>query len=605
MQIRRSSHLAVTAQRNRLEIVRAQLSRRDLFKMGLLTATGYLVTKHGLSSRASADSGVPVGPPTRAFVQPMPRPPIQTPLDMDPTTHSVAAYGDATWQPTVAPNTARGEGRTRAHQCLAQMPPQKYYAITQKAGRISISPDLPLQPFWGFAIGTPEMNNPISVPGPTYVAYYGEPILVRNYNRLPPVGQNDGFGLPSASTHLHNAHTPSESDGYPGDRFERGQFYDHHYPNVLAGYNSTHVDQGGDINESMSSLWYHDHRADFTSQNVYKGLAGMYQLFNDWDTGDETTGFRLPSFPDHDVYVMFNDKVIDPTTGLMVFDLFNLDGIIGDKYLANGVCQPYFQVSPRRYRFRLLNGGPSRFYDFFLTDPGDTSKVNPFWQISSDGNLLPRPVEVANVRLAVAERADIIVDFSKFAGKSIYLENRLEQQDGRGPTGRNRPAGAGTSIIRFDVTGPAVADDSADPATQTFYSLPDATATPRVVRTFNFERKNGQWAINGGFFDNQPRLRVKQNSVEHWILRNSSGSWQHPVHIHFEEHQVLSQDCLTPVTGRKDVFRLEFNQEVRLFFRFRDFVGRYPLHCHNVVHEDHSMMLRWDIDADGDLNTRP
>jgi FtsP/CotA-like multicopper oxidase with cupredoxin domain len=595
MLIRHSTKLAETSQKNRLEIVKAQLSRRDLFKMGLLTTTGYLVAKHGLSSRASADSGVPVGPPTRAFVDPLPRPPFQTPLD-------VSALGPA---PTIVPNTAAGEGRKEPHQAMASLPPQKYYAVTQKAGMIKISPDLPPQLFWGFAPGTPDMNNPISVPGPQYVAYYGEPILVRNFNRLPPVGQNGGFGLPSVSTHLHNAHTPSESDGYPVYPFERGQFYDHHYPNVLAGFNSTHKDVGGDINESLSSLWYHDHRSDFTSQNVYKGLAGLYTLFNDYDTGDETTGFRLPSFPDYDVYMMFNDKVIEPSTGLMVFDLFNLDGIIGDKYLANGVCQPYYQVHPRRYRLRLLNGGPSRFYDFFLTDPSDTSKVNAFWQVSSDGNLLPEPVRVANVRLAVAERADVIVDFSQFAGKSVYLENRLLQQDGRGPTGRNLPAGSGNYVVRFDVTLPQVPDNSLDPAQMKFYSLPDVTEEPRVVRTFNFERRNGQWAINGGFFNNLTRFRVKQNSVEHWILRNSSGSWQHPVHIHFEEHQILSADCRTAVSGRKDVMRLEFNQEVRLFFRFRDFLGRYPMHCHNVVHEDHSMMVRFDIDGEGDLIARP
>ncbi|MFL6464933.1 MAG: multicopper oxidase domain-containing protein, partial [Bryobacteraceae bacterium] len=26
-----------------------------------------------------------------------------------------------------------------------------------------------------------------------------------------------------------------------------------------------------------------------------------------------------------------------------------------------------------------------------------------------------------------------------------------------------------------------------------------------------------------------------------------------------------------------------------------DFLGRYVMHCHNVVHEDHAMMIRWDI----------
>ena len=64
----------------------------------------------------------------------------------------------------------------------------------------------------------------------------------------------------------------------------------------------------------------------------------------------------------------FRDQVYDPTTGELVFDLFNLDGILGDKFLVNGMIQPFLNVEPRRYRFRLLDTGPSRFYEFFLTD---------------------------------------------------------------------------------------------------------------------------------------------------------------------------------------------------------------------------------------------
>src|SRR3989449_10415040 len=90
-------------------------------------------------------------------------------------------------------------------------------------------------------------------------------------------------------------------------------------------------------------------------------------LFNQFDTGDETTGFHLPSYPQFDIPLAFADKVYDPTTGQLVFDLFNLDGILGDKFLVNGVIQPFLQVSPRRYRFRLLDPAPSRFYEFFLT----------------------------------------------------------------------------------------------------------------------------------------------------------------------------------------------------------------------------------------------
>jgi FtsP/CotA-like multicopper oxidase with cupredoxin domain len=47
---------------------------------------------------------------------------------------------------------------------------------------------------------------------------------------------------------------------------------------------------------------------------------------------------------------------------------------------------------------------------------------------------------------------------------------------------------------------------------------------------------------------------------------------------------------------RKDVIFLHPNEEVRVFFTFRDFLGHYPMHCHNTVHEDHAMMMRWQIE---------
>ena len=200
MLILRGNTLAEIARRNRQEIIKAGLSRRDLFKLGLITSGGYLVAKKGLSARASYadDNETCSSPPTRAFIELLPTPrdgtmPIQTPVTLNPT-------------PTAAPNTAAGEGRTIAHQAFTTFPPKKFYGVTQKAGQVSVSPDLPLQTLWGYAVGTPSMNNPISVPGPLYVARYGEPILVRNFNQLPT--NNGGFGKPSVTTHLHNGHTP-------------------------------------------------------------------------------------------------------------------------------------------------------------------------------------------------------------------------------------------------------------------------------------------------------------------------------------------------------------------------------------------------------------
>jgi FtsP/CotA-like multicopper oxidase with cupredoxin domain len=607
----------VNAAKNRRELIAAGLtSRRDLFKLGLLTGAGMLVPKLGLSARARS-----IRPGANQLASPVTTPFID-PLVVMPQATPVASLTPA---PTIAPNTAAGESRTRNHQGFAQFPPNRFFNVTQQAitVRQTSDPRLPAQTIWAYGDGTHTTS-----PGPTYSSRYfasagAQSNLVRNHNALPPVNQNGGFGIPSVTTHLHNGHTPSESDGFPCDFFEIGHFYDQHYPNVLAGINSTHPGTG-DINESLSTLWYHDHRVDFTSQNTYKGLLGFYLLFNDHDTGDETTGFHLPSYPAFDIPLAFADKVYD-NSGVLFFDLFNLDGILGDKFLVNGTIQPFFAVQPRRYRFRLLDTGPSRFYEFFVTDLTNLNATNQFWVIANDGNLLPAPVQVTSVRIGVAERVDIIIDFRPFAGKTIYLENRLNQLNGQGPvidspggTGATEcdcpeilPAGGGNLLMQFRVSSNSVVDNSGDPNTQTFYSLPSTAGTPAVVRTFKFDRLNGQWSINGQFMDcNTIRVHIQPNSIEHWILTNATGDWTHPVHIHEEEHQILSRT--TPSTGsarnpptlavehsRKDVVQLHPNERVELFFRFRDWLGRYPLHCHNVIHEDHAMMLRWEIDPNG------
>src|SRR5216683_1382743 len=608
---RRREREAQQAQKNRREIVAAQLSRREMVQMGLLTSAGFLIPKKGLSAHPMTRSGfmmpdnICTSPATSAFTEAFTPMTIKRP-ETTPLTPT----------PTIAPNNAAGEGRTRNHQVVTSpFPPTRQYRIVQQAAQLSVHAGLPLQTLWTFDGRSP---------GPLYVARYGEPIIVRNVNALPT--DNGGFGKNQASTHLHNGHTPSESDGFPCDYFPNpaipaianATFYDQYYPNILAGFASTHP-PNGDINESMSSLWYHDHRVDFTAQNVYKGLAGMYNLYNDFDTGDETTGFRLPGVPnpttgvpDFDVNMLFADRCFD-NTGLLFFDLFNLDGILGDKFLVNGKIQPVMHVRPRRYRFRWLNGGPSRFYEFFITDLTNLNAHNLFWQISNDGNLLPSPVQIESVRLGVAERADVIIDFAPLAGKTLYLENRLEQTDGRGPTGNVLAAGQGNSVLQIVVDLPTVPDNSVNPATNPqFYTLPSTAGTPRVTRTFKFERGNGQWQINGQFMDcNQIRFAVQQNSIEHWVLQNSSGGWQHPIHIHFEEFQTLLINGVPPSNsplvqkGRKDVIRLEHNTEVELFFRFRDFLGQYPMHCHTTAHEDHAMLLGWGLATLGDTNQTP
>ena len=456
-------------------------------------------------------------------------------------------------------------------------------------------------------------------------AHYGEPILMRMYNCLPKNGRdNQGFGINQMSPHLHNAHNPPTSDGGPLRFWESGQWYDFWYPNIRAGFASTHNGgtyyKGkwcpGDWQETQSTLWFHDHRFDFTAPNVYKGMASFYTLFSDdinLDTGDESTGLRLPS-GEYDIPLLFADKVFDQS-GQMFFDAFNLEGIVGDQQTVNFKIKPFLEVKRRKYRFRLLDAGPSRFYEFSLSNGA------PLVRIANCGNLLPQAQVVPSIRLGVAERADIIIDFSQYApGTEIYLENRLEQLNGKGPTGNILPSSDSTKLLKFIVTDAAFEDASATLETliaQEMVPMPDTSANPVVQkRSFSFGTRQGAWTVNNEFFSPSVISAYPiQGTAEEWEF-TSGGGWAHPIHVHHEEFQVLTRNEGAPALddlSRKDVVRVgdsaqgtDNTGKLTVYMQFRDWYGDYPMHCHNVVHEDHGMMVRFKIvNADGSTTSTP
>ena len=570
----------------------ANLSVREYLREGLVAGAAGLLALKGMSNfrphwahawhdrdHTTGISGVPVSPPNTPFQDPLPIPATALPKTLTPA-------------PTRSANTAAGETARADHQKWDQYLPKKTYELEEVAVSEQFYPavnGVPPSTTWRFR---DTVNGNVS---PLIRANYQEPIVVRIWNRLP--ADNGGFGINQTTTHLHNGHTASESDGSPIDFFDAGKFKDYHYLNMRAGFASSHAPLG-DLRETMSTLWFHDHRFDFTASNVYKGLASFYLLFSadqNQDTGDETTGFHLPSGP-YDVPMMFADKSFDPATGQLFFDRFTLDGLLGDKYTVNGKIQPYLNVYKRRYRLRLLNAGPSRFYRFHL------SNDQAFTQISSDGNLLPAPItRSTGILLGVAERVDVIVDFTNAtAGSKIYLQNRLPQTRGDGPDGtRGSSSTTPTNIVEFRVLGnPPQPDQSLIPAA--LIPNPVLPASSKS-RSFNFDRdRGGLWVINGQIFDpNVISFQVKQNATETWTLNGGSRDWSHPVHIHFEEFQMIKRNGSTPPAderGRKDVANVgNFHGDAQVRMRFRDFLGHYPIHCHNIVHEDHHMMLRWEI----------
>ncbi len=545
--------------------------RRQLLLGGLAAGTAAVVAK-------TAMAGSPSPSPTSTIIAPTASPPT-TPF-IQPLTVMTTKQPVTQLNPTATRETCNGELPRPNHQGWDNHAVQELYEMHVMPAQHSFHPELPTQTIWGYD-GI--------MPGPTFKARYGKPILVRVFNDLP--ANHVGYGMPSISTHLHNLHNPSESDGFPTYFHNPGTFKDHHYVNCYAGYDTNDA-TNGDPREALGTLWYHDHRLDFTGPNTYKGLSGFYLIYDHIDSGDENDpnpqALRLPS-GEFDVPLVFHDRVFD-SGGYIFFDQFNTDGIIGDKFLVNGKIQPYFEVKRRKYRFRLLDGGPSRFYEFVL------SNGQPFTYISNDGNLLPAPLTMQSVRIGVAERADVVIDFSNIPiGGKIYLQNRLEQTDGRKPSGKilSTPI----NLLEFRVTGDA-ADPSRVPAQ--LRELPTFdVAEATTQRTFDFNRTNGAWTINGKIADmNVPSFTVKKGSAEIWTLRNTSGGWAHPVHIHYEEGRILTRNGKIPPPherGRKDVYVLYPGDEIKFFIRFRDFIGRYPMHCHNTIHEDHAMMLRFDV----------
>ncbi len=102
-----------------------------------------------------------------------------------------------------------------------------------------------------------------------------------------------------------------------------------------------------------------------------------------------------------------------------------------------------------------------------------------------------------------------------------------------------------------------------------------------------------------------PRL----GDLEVWHIVNGGGGWSHNVHVHFEEGRILRRDGKAPPDwekwSRKDVYRVgrmdDSGSDLTVALRFREFGGAYMEHCHNTQHEDHAMLLRWDIENPGQL----
>ncbi len=541
-------------------------------------------------------------------------------------------------------------------------------------------------------------------PGPMINAEYGKPCLVRFSNHLDENPLNldrQDYGDPELRflTHLHNAHTAPESDGNPHYSFLFGP-KDHGFP-VKSFVDQLYLNwpAGNDSREKQSFFWFHDHVMDFTGANVYKGMVGLYPLYDpkdNLDAGDETQGLRLPgvrtnhadgSFDvEYDIPlaiydVRFDDGVTihkdfhdglgefpeagNPRThpewwGKSFFKHFPNHGIVGDVFTVNGTAFPTLEVKRRKYRFRFLDCSISRIYEFQLMtstngpksarDLGYASEADlqgqwriedgqqamNWTEIATDGGLLPFPITRDTFELWPAKRREHIVDFTRYKdgsptkkGDVLYLTNVMRMPDGRMWSNSTRfsPDPKYKIPMMKIVIGDDAPDNSVLPGPTT--KLRDLPPLPANWQTLLddrliFEVQRGsaggelEWLINGKPFDptiellslknragHQYPATPKKNSFNLWEIRNGGGGWVHPIHLHMEEHRTVLRNnkdvTVTPDPGhpddisREDLVALDPSESTVIYRGFRDFVGPYVAHCHNLMHEDHAMMFGWTI----------
>jgi FtsP/CotA-like multicopper oxidase with cupredoxin domain len=397
--------------------------------------------------------------------------------------------------------------------------------------------------------------------GPTIRAKRGEEVAFAVRNSL-------GEGT---SIHWHGMHLPAVMDGGPHQE----------------------VAPGGDwapqwtIDQPAATLWYHPHPHGRTAAHVYRGLAGMF-IVDD----EESEGLNLPrTYGVDDVPMIVQDRKFD---GDNQFDvgapLFGSLGVTGDHVLVNGTVGPYFDVTTRLVRLRLLNGSGARMYHFGFSDD------RPFSLVATDGGLLPEAWETDRLQLSPGERAEIVVAFEP--GETVDL--------------RSHPTDIGGVMARLD----GFADRLDVCRFRAAESLADGTEVPASMGAapgldVSAVAEERSFTLGGDEINDQAMsmeridFGVRVDTTEVWEVVNDNG-FLHNFHVHDVQFQVLAVDGAEPppaLRGWKDTVPLVPGERNRLALRFSEYTDPnvpYMFHCHVLKHEDEGMMGQFVVLGEGE-----
>jgi len=510
-------------------------------------------------------------------------------------------------------------------------------------------------------------------------------------------------------THLHGAHTTQDSDGFPeawylpnarnipAEYATGGTYYDQFKKEFRARWGvkwqpGTAIFQYPN-DQRATTLWYHDHTLGMTRVNVYAGPAGFYLLRGG---PDDLKGAVLPrpapqrgdapGLTYREIPIIIQDRTFKADGSLFypdnraLFEGLNVPGrppqfpdegelripfipdlvpggmpsdispiwnpeTFGNTIVVNGKTWPYLDVEQSRYRLRFLNGSQARFLILKL-DNG-----MPFWQIGSDGGFLPNPVRLTELLIGPAERADVIVDFSRVpAGTRVLLEN----------LGPDEPFGGGEPDLEFEPSDPAttgqvmqfrvVPSQGTDPSiAPADLRLPELTPLGKPVKSRDLslnemmsmsvtatETAQGDVIFDPagepfgpqeallGTFDPATKVAtpmlwmdpvsetVKRGQVEQWAFHNLTAD-AHPIHVHLVQFQVVDREVDDPEVsphgdlgagailqpeaweyGYKDTVIAYPGETTRIKARF-DTAGLFVWHCHILEHEDGEMMRPYKV----------
>jgi spore coat protein A, manganese oxidase len=485
--------------------------------------------------------------------------------------------------------------------------------------------DLPHTTMWGY--------NGLW-PGPTLEVRKGQPVAVRWSNHLPekhflPLDytiHGEGQDMPEVRTvtHLHGARVLPASDGYP-DAWVTG---DGRNGPVRAASPCQYPND-----QSATTLWYHDHALGITRLNVYAGLAGFY-LIRD----PEEDRLQLPGGA-YEVPLMIQDRSF-AANGALLYPAEPkgthpawMQEFFGNVICVNGKAAPFYEVEPRRYRFRIVNGSNSRFYHLALMPAdasgkpsGNSADAPPFIQIGSDGGLLPVPLHLHYLIISPGERFDLVLDFSEHKGASLALINDAPAPYARG--GQVVPS----EVMLFRVVKPlAGTDESQVPDTLVPFRPLAATEAvrERMLGLSETDRASDGYTMIGlldqKHWDDPISEDPKAGSTEIWSFLNATGD-VHPIHLHLVQFQVLNRQAfdrptylqtgkvlftgipIAPESNErpawKDTVKTYSGYITRVIARFDLPTGtspkpgeefRYVWHCHVLEHEDNEMMRPYKV----------